>query len=256
MGRVGTKKRNTWIIVVLIIIVGAIVAFGVYNYLKEQRQHIFLFTDDFKAGTQINKDMFVAEEIASNTYNAMAENGNGAMYVTSGEITEYIKAGDRLATDVVKMQPATSNLFISSGGSRVESRLSDDMVAVEILASRAYGLSGKEVRVGSRVNISTNYSYDRVKQTDLILQDVLVLDVVDDEDGQTMSIFVEVKPEDSVILQHALVSETVSVAVLRPGAYTPIKGAGTTYSKVYDVEDTSGAIDDMGFVEGQNGSAQ
>ena len=230
MGKKSKVSTGAVIILLLMIVIGVAFGTGLYMYLQTQRSTIYLFKDNYKAGTLLSGEMLGAQEIDTETYYAML-NGGLAMYVTKEELTQAISNREHLATDVVKGLPVTTNVLVTSGGSGVESRLSENKVAVEVPAAKVSGLSGNEVGVGSRVNISTYYSVDEVSENDLIFQDLLVLDTITDEEGNVSAIFVECEPKDSVMLQYALVAETVSVSILKPGAYKPVKGNDTYYKK-------------------------
>lgn len=235
-GKMGTGAT---ICLILMVVIGVVFGLGFYTYSKSLRKGIFVFSDNFDAGTQVTKEMFLTQEIDSKTYQAMGAYGKGGMYVTSAELNEYIANGERLAADVVAFMPATTNLFITTGGTGVESRLSDGMAAVEIPVGKVSGLSGNEVGVGSRVNVTSHYSLggedmQEQKVSSLVFQDLLILDVVNDEDGMLQSIYVECKPSEAIKLQHSLVFETVSVSILKPGTYTQLEGdENTKYEKNY-----------------------
>lgn len=251
-------NKGTAVIFIVAIIVALAAGFLVYQWLGTKKSTIYIFKGDYKAGTQIAGDMLSKMSIDSDAYDAMGHNEAGIAYMTADEISAHIASGDRLAVDVVQYMPVMTNLFISSGGTGVESRLDDNKVGVEILASKVYGLSGNEVRVGSRVNISSNFEFENTKENDLIFQDVLVLDVTYDDDGNIAAIYVEVEPKDSVMLQHALINETVSVAVLKTGAYMPIQGGDTSFSKEYANDYESYRAPSVGEPIGDNdaGNAQ
>lgn len=246
MRKKGSFGLNTGalIILILMLIIGCLCGYGYYWYARSMRSTIFMFKEPYLSGTVVTGDMFVPQEIDSRTYQAMSEHGNGIMYASQPELVEIIKRGDVLKTDVIAGLPVTSNLFMSVGGTDVERRLSRDNVAVEIKASKVSGLSGKEVTKGSRINISSFYAYDDLMFTDLLFQDLLILAVINDEDGNVSSVFVELPPADSIILQHALEAEKVSVGILKPGQYTGIT-EGTEYKKLYREEDphTQGGSD-------------
>lgn len=228
----GGMNKGAVITLLLMVAVGIAFGVGFYFYAQTMRSTIFLFSGDYKAGTQVTKEMFLQQEIDSQTYRGMALNGEKAMYVSSDQLLSYIEKGDKLAADVAAYMPVVDSMFVSTGGTGVERRLDDNKVAVEIPANKVNGLSGNEVDVQSRINVSTFYSMDDIQETDLLFQDLLVLDVVYDADGNLTSIYVELSPEDSIILQHAIVAETVSIAVTKPGSYKQIT-EGTEYKKSY-----------------------
>lgn len=242
----GGINKGATVILLLMVLVGLAFGVGFYFYAQSMRSTIFLFNNNYEAGTTVTKDMFLMQEIDSQTYKGMGQNGDKGMYVSESQLVGYIESGEKLSADVVAYMPVVDTMFVSTGGTGVERRLDNDKVAVEIAANKVNGLSGREVSVESRVNISSFYSVEDVMETDLLFQDVLVLDVVTDDDGNISSIYVELSPEDSIVLQHALVSESVSIAVLKPGSYTPIT-EGTEYRKVYSTNNNI-ATDNGSFV--------
>lgn len=224
------------LILLLMIIVGLIFGYFFYTYTKTFRTRIYLFNGNYSAGTVIDKSMLASQEIDTETYNALMQSADGAKYATAQELNEYISNGDRLAADVATYTPVFTTHFVSTGGTPVARGLSDNMVAVEILASDVHGLSGNEVVPESRINVTSHYEIDERTISDLIFQDLRIIDVIYDADENIYSVFVEMKPADAIILQHALVAEKVSISVLKTGAYTPIS-QNTEYEKVYDTPD-------------------
>ena len=242
-------SRSSVILLFLMLIIGSIVAYGVYAFLNTQKTNIYLFKEAYSAGTLVQPGMVVQQEIDTNTFNALAKTG-GVSYATANEIQSYIANSDKILSDVVPMQPVLTNCFVSSGGTNVESNLGEGNVAVEVPAESVSGLSGKEVRVGSRVNISSGYALSSSKETDLLFQNVLILDVVKDTEGALKSVYVELSAADSIVLQHALTFEKVSLAILKPGD-DPTITDNTTYRKVYS-DNSEETTDGMtGLNEGQ-----
>lgn len=235
MARIGKKAKSgkgVFIILLLMVIIGVMVGFGLYTYLEQQRTVIYVFSGDYPAGTPVSGTSYTTLEIDTAAYGAMT--GTGTSYCTAEELRTLSSAGDRLAVDVVAGLPATTNLFMmTGGGTGVESKLKDGKAACEILASRVYGLTGSEVRPDSRVNIVAFSDIEDVERSELIYQDMLVLDVIRDEAGETTAIYVECDPSDLVTLQHALVADTVSLSVLKPGTYTEVTDeAGLVHTRV------------------------
>lgn len=225
-------NKGAVIILLLMVIVGVAFGVGFYMYAQSMRATIYMFKADYEAGTLVEGDMFLQQEIDAETYRGMAANGEKGMYVNQDQLISYIEKGDRLAADVVAYMPVVDSMFVSTGGTGVERRLDNNKVAVEILANGVRGLSGGEVGRESRINVSTFFDVDDKRTTQLLFQNLLVLDVVRDEEGNVSSVFVEMTPEDSIVLQHALVAETVSVSILKPGSYSPIT-EGTEFTKYY-----------------------
>lgn len=232
------KKKFRKSVVILLVVLAVLVslfAYGTYTTLQATRTKVFVFNRNFDEGTVVTGDMFGSIEVDTSTYNLLLGTANA--YALSEDINMAISAGDRLAVGVVAGLPVTTNLFMANGGSGVESRLADGKVAVEILASKVNGLSGNEVRVGSRINVTAFSDVNYHERSELVYQDMMILEVVEDEDGNIVSIYVECEPADVVMLQHALVTDTVSISILKPGSYEALTGDGLKYERNIDKKD-------------------
>ena len=236
---VGISKAST-VILLLAVVVAVLVGFGAYQYLNRQRTTIFVYQHDYAAGTKITKDMFGSLDIETNLYNAAAS--QGTHYASAAEINQYIQDGDVLLCDVLAFSPVFSNQNSDSGGSGVENRMGQGLTAVALNVERVRGLPN-DLRIGSRLNLTTTYSLNQnQKETDLILQDIQVVDVVTDSSGTLMTAFVEVEPKDSLQLIHAMNSEIVYATVLKPGEYEAVSGSAAVYKKTYSDETQAAGI--------------
>lgn len=231
------KKMNRSLLLLLIAIAifSTVLWFGAMRLFTSARTTVYVFGDDYGEGTLITGDMFSKIDVDTSTYNLLSGTGNA--YARAEEINAAIEAGDRLSVNVVKDLPVTANLFMKNGGTGVESRLADGKVACEILASKVYGLSGEEVRVGSRINLTAYSNIDSLERSELIYQDMMILDIVRNENGAISSVYVECDPKDLVMLQHALLADSVSVSILKPGAYEKLSGSGLKYERNTRAED-------------------
>ena len=165
MGKSGKGKKmskGSAIILVLVMIIAIATGIGTYSYLSVQTMTVYLFNDEYKAGTPVTADMFSSYSLPVDLYNAMTGTGNS--YATVNEISDHINNADALLVDVAKYGPVFSNQFLSGGGTGAEIRLGNEKVAVELPADRIQGL-GADIRIGSRLNIITSYSIDYYKYT-------------------------------------------------------------------------------------------
>ena len=234
---VGTNKISL-VILSLTVILTLIVGYTGYNYLNRQRTSVFVYLHDYAAGTKITKDMFKALDIETDLYNAASS--QGTHYASAAEINQFIQDGDVLLCDVLAFSPVFTNQNSDSGGNGIENRMGQGLTAVALNVERVRGLPN-DLRIGSRLNLTTTYSLNQnQKETDLILQDIQVVDVVTDSSGMLMTAFVEVEPKDSLQLIHAMNSEIVYAAVLKPGEYEPVTGSAATFKKTYADEVTAG----------------
>ena len=224
-------SRTSLLILLLAVIVAVLVGFGAYQYLNRQRTQIFVYQHDYAAGTKITKDMFAPMDIETNLYNAAAS--QGTHYASAAELNQYIMDGDVLLCDVLAYSPVFSNQNSDSGGSGIENRMGQGLTAVALNIDRVRGLPNA-LRIGSRLNITSTYSLNQnQKETDLILQDIQVVDVVKDTGGTLMTAFIEVEPKDSLQLIHAINAEIVYATVLKPGEYEAVTGNAATFKKAY-----------------------
>jgi len=232
-------SRTSTLILLLAVVVAVLVGFGAYQYLNRQRTSIFVYQHDYAAGTKITKDMFGVLDIETSLYNAAAS--QGTHYASAAEINQFIQDGDVLLCDVLAYSPVFTNQNSDSGGNGIENRMGQGLTAVALNVERVRGLPN-DLRIGSRLNLTTTYSLNQnQKETDLILQDIQVVDVVTDPSGILMTAFVEVEPKDSLQLIHAINAEVVYATVLKPGEYEAVTGNAATYKKGYaDETQTAG----------------
>ena len=232
-------SRTSTLILLLAVVVAVLVGFGAYQYLNRQRTSIFVYQHDYAAGTKITKDMFGVLDIETSLYNAAAS--QGTHYASAAEINQFIQDGDVLLCDVLAYSPVFTNQNSDSGGNGIENRMGQGLTAVALNVERVRGLPN-DLRIGSRLNLTTTYSLNQnQKETDLILQDIQVVDVVTDPSGILMTAFVEVEPKNSLQLIHAINAEVVYATVLKPGEYEAVTGNAATYKKGYaDETQTAG----------------
>jgi len=223
-------NRSAQIFLLLALVLSCLVGWGLYTFLHKQRSTIYLYAQDYPMGTKIENNMFLSTEIETALYTAAAQ--QGVYYATAEDINGFISRGDVLLADVLSFTAVTNNQVSASGGNAVENRLAKDMVAVALLPEKVKGLPD-DLRIGSRVNVISGYQIDNVRETDLIFQNLLVVDVKKDEGGNLLSVYVEVDPADAVKLAHSEEFERPWVAVIKPGNYKPIQGDDTKFMRNY-----------------------
>lgn len=226
--------KNARLILCLIIVIASITGFGLYSYLNTMRVPVYLFADTYAQETPFKDIQFIRIDLDIETYNAVA--GTGVKYASADDIAAYKSQDDVLAMNVVAHTPFTVNQAVQTGGTRLESKLGKGMVAVELPCDSVLGLSSG-VRAGSRINLLSSFTQGDVKETDLPYEDLLVLDILVNEEGQMQSVFVEVEPAEALKLVHCLTYETVTANVLKPGKYVPIPEDRKAFKKDYAPEE-------------------
>lgn len=238
-------KNRAFLALLFIIVLGLVFAFLFYMYSKKLKSGVYVFNDDYRAGTMVCAEMFSPVEIDAELFKSVNEASNTGAYLSMEELNGTIRRGGRLRTDVVKGLPATSNLFTDSYSGSVESHLSDNLVSVEIPAAGVSGLSGREVYTGTRVNLLAGGKEGGSYVTEMIFQDVPVVSVTENGDGDTESIFVELQPDESLKLVTALHTRDITVSVIKAGQYLPLSQEETRYSEKTDAAErmTAGGTD-------------
>jgi len=237
MGKQSSGKKmgkSSSIILLLIVLVAVATGIGVYSYLSVQTMTVYLFSNHYKAGTPVTAEMFSTYSLPVNLYNAMS--GTGTAYATVEEISDHINNEDSLLVDVGQYTPVLSNHFLSGGGTAAEIRLGDEMVAVELPADKIPGL-GADIRVGSRLNVITSYVIDPYKYTEMIFQNLLVVDISVTPDGEKIAVYVEVDPSESLELLHAIAFETVQVELVKPDAAKTVPSENATFFRSYYMDE-------------------
>jgi Flp pilus assembly protein CpaB len=226
-----TKKISLIIIIVLAILVGI----GVYSALNSKRVEIYLFKDDYKAGTLITEDMFVTQQVdKSIVEDAIANRGaTGVIFVTKNNIAEAI--GHYLRYDVYKGTPFLSNNVDVMGGSPAEVHLGKNMVAVTIPVDNMTGVTHL-LGTDSRINIYAGFEQDFEKHTVQLLENVRVLDVLIDyyqsEIPVLAGVTVEVTQEEAVSLTHVLMFGSVRLGAVKVGQYEPAEQDTVTTGEI------------------------
>lgn len=226
----GKISNGSKILLTLSVIVALTLGFGVYTFFSQQYITVYLYNDSYETGSKISSDMFVSYQMKVDLFNAMA--GTGNKYASADDISNFINSDDSLIVNVAQYTPVTVNQFVSTGGTRVENRLASNMVSVELPIGTVGGLS-TDIRVGTRLNIMTGYSIDNMKETDMIFQNLLVVDKVVDANGELFAIYVEVDPAESIKLVHAIAFEKVTASIVKPNSYIAIPWGDSSFQRNY-----------------------
>ena len=233
LGSHGTKKglgKNSKLLLCLLIAIAAVTGFGLYSYLNTLRVPVYLFNGDYEKETRIGDINFLRVEMDVDTYNAITN--SGTKYASADDIAYFKSRDDVLVMDVVSYTPFTMNQAVTTGGTALESRLGENMVSVELPVETVPGLSDG-VRVGSRINLLSSLARGEVRETDLVFENLLVLGVAEDGNGQIRSVYVELEPSEAVSLVHCLTYETVTANILKPGSYIRVPEEERIFKKDY-----------------------
>jgi len=222
-------SKTAKITLAIIGVMSVLVAFGMYSFLTEARSTIYLFAGNFAAGTEITPEMLLTDEIETRIITQQLQmRGEGdPRFITEHNVDRIL--GTHLRTDVAIGTILLSSHSTEIGGSPVEIALAPGNVAVTIPVNNV-DVGNPLLENGSRVNIYVGFALgDMQVVTALFAQYVRVLDIqrlepVDLDLGAPVlsGVIVEVTPEQSLSLMHAIENGSVRLGVVRAGAYEPV----------------------------------
>lgn len=210
---------------VIIIVLALIVAFLSYSYLSTTKTTIFIFNDDYPAGHVIVEDMLTPIQVDANM--VVEAFNEEVRYAIPGNLDEIL--GQYLRFDVVKGTPLMSIHADEQGGARTEKRLNANMVAFTVPVDNITGGS-PFIEPESFVNVYVSYDNDFEETSELKYQNVRVIDVLyaetysETSDSPTLSgVTLEIKPEQSVELMHAVEFGRVRIALIKSNHYEEVQ---------------------------------
>lgn len=220
------KKSSSLLILVIAVVLAAGVGYLAYTFLNAEKETIYLFADDYPAGTQISESMLVPTEVnksmIDDSYAVMGDS-NGA-YIKPSNIDQI--NGAFLRTNVAKGTPFISTQTAEFGGPAVETRLAPDMTAVTIPAD-ALSATIMDIDEGARVNIYTSYTFQdengkEEKVTFSTLQNVKVLAAAreaEENGGGLKGVTVELTPQNAAKVAFGIQYGKIWLGMVKPGEY-------------------------------------
>ena len=176
---------------------GAITISSVYIYLHPHRTTMWLFNNNYKAGTALTDDMLYPVQVDSKVNVAGAYADTSTQFITGADKTAIINSGDSLRIDVAQGYPLTKGMLSVNGGTATELGMDPTKTCVTIPCNSITGISDNLAR-GSRINICATAMTGQPTTT-LIFQSLKVVNT-SIKDGNLQSITVEVSVEDSLKL--------------------------------------------------------
>lgn len=226
-------RKGQLLLLAFIGIFGALIAYFTYDYLKGSKTKIYLFANDYEAGTVITQDMLVTLEVDATMVDNLAYSNAEAKYVTPNDLKQIVSAGDTLGADVFYGTPFMTTQTSTIGGSAVERRLGDYMTAITIPVNNISGVS-PEISAGAKINIYSCYETENYEIEELLFQNVKILEVQatgDSSSGYNLSaITIELKPEDALKILHSINFRKIDITLLKSGKYNQL-----TDNSVYKV---------------------
>lgn len=217
------NKKNRKILLILIIaaLVAVIGGAATYMYLTPQKTTVYVFKDNYKAGEVLTEEMLTAVQCDSKIVVAGSTADTASRFVTGDDIDAVLKTGDALRMDVSSGMPLTLSLLSTNGGSSVEMQMDPSKVAVTIPVTSITGVT-PDLKEGSKVNIYATGGESG--GTVLMFQNMRVLSVQKDTDGNLSSATIEVTAEESLELIYAVQNTSVYLGLVDSTGYEYIEG--------------------------------
>ncbi len=251
------KNRKIILILVLAFIVAVIGGVALYFYLTPQKTTVYVFKQNLSAGTVVTMDMLTPVQADSDVFFGGARSETSSVFVTGENVSEIIKSGDSLRTDVVKGMPFTISLLSSGGGSKIEMEMDPTKIAITIPISNTTGVTD-ELKNGSRVNIyvtGEGIGENSTYSTKLIFQNMRILAVGRNENTLTTATL-ETTIDESLKLVYYASTYSLYLGLVDGASYqysnvsepyfTPDSGAisGNVQDMDYDSELEEEPLDD------------
>ena len=218
------KSRKILIVLLLALAMMIAAAFSAYQVLAPNRATIFVFNENYPAGTQVTREMLTGIQVDSSLLVGGSSVPVGDRYVTGNNINTVLQTASILRMDVYSGTAIMSSMLTTTGGNQIEQRMRQDSVAITIPANNVTGVTS-ELSFGSRINVYASYNAETV----LLLQNMRVLRTTRGSGGLA-SITIEVTVEESLKLVHAQTYGSVHMGIVDAHGYQYTAEEHPTYN--------------------------
>lgn len=198
-----TKSGKIVLLLFLAALLAIVAGVCIYKYCNSQKEFLYVFNNNYSAGTRITQNMFTSVEVDK----VITENGKAGLandrYVTAENLNKLINSNSYLLYDVKVGQAFTYAMTTNLGKTSIEYALGEDMIAVTIPINSISGVTS-ELRAGNLVNIysSSNGS------TNLVLNKMKII-AVDKNEGELSSVTFECTDTQAQSLIYAQTYSTI-----------------------------------------------
>jgi len=194
-------KKNIKIVIVFVVgvLCAILAATLVFVSVSPKKTTIYVFKDDYTAGTPISGKMLRAIEVDSRIVNAGHNTDVSTCFITIDTYTKLVKNGDVLNTDVVAGTPLMTTTLNDKANNSVEVLMGKTSVAVTIPVNNTTGVTAN-INAESYVNIYVTYNSGG---TYLLLENVRVLNAVNNK-GSLSGITLELDNASAVQVINAV----------------------------------------------------
>lgn len=204
-----SKSRKITILMILAIISAIVTGTLIFKYCNSTKGFIYVFNDDYKAGTRIEKSMLSPMKVDDQIIKTGQKGSLETYYITGENYAKVIERNEYLLNDVSKNQPLTLVDLAMTSGSSIERSLSGNGMAVTIPISGTAAVTD-ELRVGSVVNI---YSSD-ASGTKLLFENMRI--IARNDDKSVSKVTFETSPDDTLDLINAANNKKLYFSLVSP----------------------------------------
>ena len=234
-----TKSRKILILLVLAFISAIVSGYLIYTYCNSTKGFIYVYNDNYKAGTKIEKNMFSAMKVDDQIIKTGQKGSLDTYYITGEHFSKVCKGNEYLLDDVVKDQPLTFVDLALTSGTSIERSLSGNGMAVTIPISGTAAVTD-DLRVGSVVNIYTSDA----SGTKLIFENMRI--IARNDDKTISKVTFETSPDDTLDLINAANNKRLYFSLVSP---VVDENAHTGYVVSKDDDSSSNTSDDPDYTE-------
>jgi len=211
------NQKNKKIIVVVAIAIIAALTTGVliYLFLTPQRSTVYVFKEDYDAGTIITGTMLTPVQVDSKVIAAGSKSGVSNYFITSDTYQSLVKSDTTLLTNVTKGQPLMSAIVSSSGGNGIQGLMDSTAVAITIPVNNTTGIS-PGIKAESHVNVYVTYNSGG---THLLLENVRILKVSTSDNGAISGFTLELNNAEAVKIINAVNTGSVYCGLTNATGY-------------------------------------
>jgi len=213
-----TMKKNSKILMVLAIALVFTIAAGIttFRILAPQRTTIYVFNQNFTAGTPLTPDMFTPIQVDSNIVVAGARAPISHRFITEAEFPTLMRANDSLRVDVGVGTPLIISLLSATGGNAIEMSMQATAIAVTVDVNPITGVTN-DLTPGSSVNVYVTF---HTGGTRLLMERMRVLAVHRGGSGGSINgVTLELTNAEAISIIDATRNGSIYLGLVNAGGY-------------------------------------
>ena len=169
------KNKKMLLALVLMFLLAIIAGFMLYFYLTPAKTTVYMFNDNYSAGTMVTDSMLTSVQVDSTITVGGSATGTNTRFVTGQDKDDILRASDTLRMDVSSGMPLTYSMLTTAGGSSIEMSMNSENVAVTIAANESTGITS-DIQDNSHINVYAT-GWGGTTGTTLIFQNLRVLSI-------------------------------------------------------------------------------